>query len=114
MSTITKSNKMSKPVLQEFVSGYSQIIDNIGGIIKETGYRTDYVAKRLRMPISTFYLKKRTKTFTLSEVSQIIGMLDDDEQLENDYLLQLAKTRMIEENDDETITGDELIAMLRK
>ena len=114
MSTITKSNRIPKPVLQEFVNGYSQIIDNIGGIIKETGYRTNYVAKKLRIPVSTFYLKKRTKTFTLDEVSQIIGMLDDDEQLENEYLLELAKFQMIDDEDDETITGDELISMLRK
>jgi len=69
MSTITKSNIIYKPVLQEFVYGYSQIVDNIGGIIKETGYRSNYVAKKLRMPVSTFYLKKRTKTFKLEEIS---------------------------------------------
>ena len=39
------------------------------------------------------------------EVSQIIGMLDDDEQLENEYLLKLAKSQMIDD-DDEAITGD--------
>ena len=114
MSTITKSNRIYKPVLQEFVYGYRQIVDNIGGIIKETGYRSNYVAKKLRIPVSTFYLKKRTKTFTLDEISQIIGMLDDEEQIENEYLLELAKSQMIDDEDDETISGDDIITMLRK
>jgi len=66
------------------------------------------------LPISTFNLKRRKKTFTLDEVTQIVGMLNDDEALENKYMLKLAKERMIDDDDDEDITGDELKAMLRK
>ena len=112
MNTTTKAQRIPKPILQEFVAGYSQIVDNIGGIIKETGYRTNYVAKKLQMPVSTFYLKKRTKSFTLNEVAQIIGMLDNEENIENAYLLELAQLRMIDDGE-EIITGNELIAMLR-
>jgi len=41
-------------------------------------------------------------------------MLDDEEQIENEYLLELAKAQMIDDEDDETITGDDIITMLRK
>jgi len=47
---------------------------------------------------------------TINNIEDII----DDELLENEYLLKLAKSQMIDDDDDETITGDELIAMLRK
>jgi len=102
MNTITKTKRIQKPVLRDYVDGYTQIVDNIGGIIRETGYKTNFVAKKLRMPISTFYLKKRTKTFTLDEVTQIVEMLDDD--MENDYLIDLAESRL----DEETIPLEEI------
>ena len=114
MNTMTKSSSMPKPVLQDYVSGYTQIVDNISIIIKDTGYRTNFVAKKLRMPISTFYLKRRKKTFSLDEVTQIVEMLDDDEALENKYMLELAKERMMDDEDDEDITSEELKAMMRK
>ena len=114
MDTVTKIKGMQKPALQEVINSYSVIVNNIGGIIEETGYRATFIAKKLQMPKTTFYHKKRTKTFTFEEVSQIVGMLDEDEVMENRYLLELAKSRMMDIADDEIKTGDELIDLLRK
>ena len=97
MSTIARSKRVPKPVLQEVIEDYSRIVDNLGGIIKESGYKSNFIAKKLRMPITTFYHKKRTKTFSLDEVTQIVDMLDDNEDLENEYLIELAESRLGEE-----------------
>ncbi len=94
MSTITKNRRAAKPMLQEVIEDYTQIVNNIGGIIRESGYKSNFIAKKLRLPMSTFYLKKRTKTFTLDEVTQIVGMLDDDDAMENEYLIELAESRI--------------------
>jgi predicted transcriptional regulator len=94
MSTIIKEKRVLKPVLQEVIEDYTQIVNNIGGIIKESGYKSNFIARKLRIPISTFYLKKRTKSFTLDEVTQIVGMLDDDDDIENEYLIELAESRI--------------------
>jgi len=104
MRTITRSKRIPKPVLIEVIDDYSRIVDNIGGIIKETGYKSNFVANKLNIPISTYYLKKRTKTFTLDEVTKIVWMLDDDQNLENEYLIDLAESRL----DEETIPLDEI------
>ena len=95
MDTLT--SKIHKPVLQKIIGDYALITSNIGGIIKETGYKTNFIAKKLQLPRTTFYHKKRTKSFTLEEVTQIVGMLDDNEKLENEYLIKLAESRLGEE-----------------
>ena len=114
VDTIKEIKGAQKPVLKNIIDSYSVIANNIDGIIEETGYRSVFIAKKLRMPKTTFYHKKRTKTFTFEEVAQIVGMLDDDEAMENSYLLELAKSEMVEDDDEEDGTGDELIAMLRR
>ena len=47
---------------------------------------------------------KSTKKFTLDEVTQIVWMLEDDRNLENEYLINLAESRL----EEETIPLDEI------
>jgi len=116
MQTVrTKNVRMPKPYLLEVINDYFEVENNIDGIIQTSGYKNQYIANRLKLPLSTYYGKKKTKSFTSKEVFQIVRMLnDDDEASENEYLLELAKSRMMDIADDEIKTGDELIAMLRK
>ena len=108
MRTIVKNRRVPKPVLETVLDDYKTVVDNIDGIIKGTGYKMDFIARKMDMPISTFYMKKRTRTFTYNEVTQIVGMLDDDESVENAYLLELAESRL----NDETVGIDELLKAL--
>ena len=58
-----------------------------------------------------------TECKTIDEALQHLetfGLPDDDEAMENSYLLELAKSEMVEDDDEEDGTGDELIAMLRR
>lgn len=109
-TTKVKHVRMPKPYLLEVLNDYFDVEKNIDGIIQTSGYKNEYIAKRLKLPLSTYYVKKKSKSFTPKEVFQIVRMLNDDEDT---ALLELAKSRMIDDDDDETITGDELIAMLR-
>ena len=101
---------MPKPYLVDLLEEYIQVEKKIGDIIKSTGYKNDFIAKKLKLPISTYYTKKRTKSFTAKEVFQIVRMLDDDDADDNAALLELAKSRM----DDDEISADEFISYLRK
>ena len=58
--------------------------------------------------MSTFYFKRKTKTFTPKEVTQIVRMIDDD--VVNKYELELAKSR----TDDENISADELLEFINE
>ena len=111
-TTTIKERMMPKPYLLEVLQDYMEVENGIGDIIKSSGYRNQYIAQKLNLPLSTFYLKKKSKTFTTKEVAKIVRMLDDDTE-DNAAMLALAKERMLEE-DDETMTADNLIQMLRK
>ena len=93
--------EMPKPYLVDLLEEYIQVEKKIGDIIQSTGYKNDFIAKKLKLPISTYYTKKRTKSFTAKEVFQIVRMLDDDDADDNAALLELAKSRM----DDEFTSG---------
>ncbi|MDR3094648.1 MAG: hypothetical protein LBU62_08430 [Bacteroidales bacterium] len=102
MDTIAKTKNrpsaiMSKPVLMEVVKEYGLLLDSMPVIIKESGYKAIYLAKRLDMPITTFHHKKRKKTFTYPEVQRIIQMLNDDDELEDAYFREMAESRANDE-----------------
>jgi predicted transcriptional regulator len=98
MDTIEKSKIASKPVLMSVLNEYSGIVENIAVIIKESGVKARYIAKRLDIPESTFYHKKRYKTFSFPEVKKIVELLDDDDALEDEFFIEMAKSRRDYEN----------------
>ena len=113
MSALMSLTKMSKPYLIEVAGDYMELANNIGAIITSTGYRHEYIAKKLNMPISTYYAKRRTKTFKPAEVLKIVKMLEDDET-QNAGELELIQSRQ----NDEVMTSGEFIkqvqAMMKK
>jgi predicted transcriptional regulator len=110
MNAVIESATLPKPFLQGIIGDYSRLINNIDGIIKETGYKQNFIAKKLSLPLSTFYLKKRTRSFNVDEVSRIVDMLDEDLVAENRYLLSLAESRWSEE----TVSYDEMMKLLEE
>jgi len=95
---------MPKPYLLGVLNDYFDVENNIDGIIQTSGYKNTHIAKKLNLPLSTYYMKKKSKSFTPKEVFQIVWMLEDDEELENEYLIDLAESRL----DEETIPLDEI------
>ncbi|MDR3245378.1 MAG: hypothetical protein LBT50_02980 [Prevotellaceae bacterium] len=58
---------------------YFEAVDNLDLILKESGYKMAFIAKKLEIPISTFYLKKRQKSFTSQELRSIMNLIEIDE-----------------------------------
>ena len=109
MTTIN-SVRMPKPYLLEVLNEYDEIENNIGEIIDASGYKSKFIAQKLKMPISTFYFKRRTKSFISKEIKQIVRLIDDETDEENELLLNLAKSR----RDDEKASAEDFISFLQK
>jgi predicted transcriptional regulator len=104
MQELSTTSTMAKPYLLEVLEDYLEIENNIGAIIKNTGYKHEFIAQKLNMPISTYYIRRRTKTFSAKDVFKIVKMLEDEETY-NTAELELIESRM----NDEVISADEFI-----
>jgi len=106
-----KQYRMSKPYLLEVLDDYHELEENVPSIIRASGYKTQFIAEKLNLPMSTFYFKRKTKTFTPKEVTQIVRMLDDDDNnVIEKYELELAKSRA----DDENVSADNLLNFINE
>jgi len=108
MDGFSKTVDMPKPYLLEVLGDYLEVENNIGAIIASTGYKNEYIAKKLAMPISTYYTKRRKKTFTAKDVFKIVKMLEDTEEMYNAAELELMESR----RNGEVISGEEFINKL--
>jgi predicted transcriptional regulator len=70
---------LSKYYVKEVVGDYSEIMSQINDILAQTGYKGKFIAKKLGIPESSFYQKKRKKSFSLKEMTQIVELMDDDD-----------------------------------
>ena len=104
MNGISKITAMPKPYLLEVLGDYLEVEKNITEIIKSTGYKNEFIAQKLNMPISTYYTKRRTKSFAAREVLQIVKMMYDDETY-NAAELELIQSRM----NDEVMSGEDFM-----
>jgi predicted transcriptional regulator len=85
---------VSKTYANEVINDYVEIVGQVDSIIKQTGYKGKFIAKKMGLPESTFYQKKRKKTFTYQEMRQLIALMDeDDDNLELEYFAKVLKER---------------------
>jgi predicted transcriptional regulator len=103
---------LSKDYVNEVIGDYVEIVDNIDEIIKQTGYKGKFIAKKMGLPESTFYQKKRNRSFTHAEMQQIAALMDDDDDGEDDDAVELAYfAKALKERENETpIPLDEFIS----
>ncbi|MCE6991303.1 hypothetical protein [Dyadobacter sp. CY323] len=80
---------------------------NIGQLIEVSGYRNDYIAKKLGLTNVNFSAKKNRRTFTVEEVKKIASIIDNEDV--NDFLMM---QEMDLRKDDETIGHDELYKLM--
>jgi hypothetical protein len=90
-------------MIQEVVNQYEYIVMNIGKLIEVSGYRNDYIARKLGLTTVNFSAKKNRRTFTLEEVKKIAAIIDN-EDVQDFLMLQEMEAR----RDDETVSHDEL------
>ena len=90
-------------MIAEIVSNYENLVGNIGKLIEVSGYRNDYIAKKLGITNVNFSAKKNRKSFSIEEIKKIVSIIDNEEV--EDYLMV---TEMDARQDDETISHDDL------
>jgi hypothetical protein len=77
----------------EIITDYKGLVNKVDNIIKDSGYKTSYLAKNLKLSRSTFYVKRKNKTFSLTEIEKLMRLilLRDDVLLINE-LKEIEKT----------------------
>jgi hypothetical protein len=90
-------------MINEIVNNYEQLVMNIGKLIEVSGYRNDYIARKLGLTNVNFSAKKNRKTFTLEEVKKIVNIINNEDV--NEYLML---REMEARKTDENMSHDEL------
>ncbi len=70
---------------------YRAIKNNIADFIKASGYRNDYVAKKLGISAQSFAVKKQRNNWNDEEVEKIMEIIDN-EDVQNYYAALMIKT----------------------
>jgi hypothetical protein len=80
----------------DIVSNYKNLLMNINTIIDVSGYRNDYIAKKLGIPASSFSVKKSRGSFSVDDMEKIMQIIDNEDV--EDYLLLQEMTNLSEED----------------
>lgn len=64
---------------------YRAIKNNLGEIIKVSGYRNDYVAKKLGISPQSFSVKKQRNSWNDEEIEKVLEIVDNEDS--EDYIL---------------------------
>jgi uncharacterized protein YwgA len=95
------------PMISDIVNNYERVIMNIGQLIEVSGYRNDYIAKKLGLTNVNFSAKKNRKTFTIEEIKKIASIIDNEDV--SDFLMM---QEIEERKSDETMSHDELYKLM--
>ena len=85
--------------MKEAVLNYKLLVDNLGNLIAISGYRNDFIAKKLGIKPSTFSLKKQKTTWSREEVEKLLSVIENEET--EDFFLGLLMESL---EQDETLT----------
>lgn len=88
----------------DIVSNYKNLVMNINTLIDVSGYRNDYIAKKLGIPASSFSVKKNRGSFSVDDIEKIMQVIDNEDV--EDYLM-LQEMRALK--DEETISYEDFL-----
>ena len=86
-------------MIKDTVLNYKLLVDNLGNPIAISGYRNDFIAKKMGIKPTTFSVKKQKTTWTIEEVEKLLSVIENEET--EDYFLGLLMESL---EQDETIT----------
>jgi len=61
------------------ISSYKKLVSNVGDIIEISGYRNDFIAKKMGLKAQTFSVKKQRATWTPDEIDILLKIVKNDE-----------------------------------
>ena len=82
---------------------YKNLLKHLASLIEVSGYRNDYIAKKLGMKPQNFSSKKQRANWHPDEVEKILTVIDN-EDVENYLMLEHMRSL----KDEETLTLEEL------
>ena len=88
----------------DIVSNYKNLVMNINTLIDVSGYRNDYIAKKLGIPPSSFSVKKNRGSFSVDDIEKIMQVIDNEDV--EDFLM-LQEMRALK--DEETISYEDFL-----
>ena len=82
--------------MREIVVNYRTLIQSLGELIHVSGYRSDYLAKKIGMKPANFSQKKQKGNWSVDEVEKLMEVIEN-EDTENYLLLQMMRASKGEE-----------------
>jgi len=61
-----------KPIAKK----YAQLLDSLEELIKKSGYKEHILAEKIGLSQKSFYNRKKTKNWTISEVLNLLEYID--------------------------------------
>jgi len=86
-------------MVQDIVTNYRTLVQSLGELIQVSGYRNDYLAKKIGMKTANFSQKKQKGNWSIEEVSKLM-QVKENEDTDNFLMLQLMRAA----KNDETVS----------
>lgn len=93
----------------DIINRYVDLVNSIPHLIELSGYRNDYLSKKLGMKTATFSAKKQRGNWQPEEIDRLIQLITNDEV--EDHLLLL---EMRSRKEEEVMTYDEFKDEIKK
>lgn len=93
----------------QIVASYKRLLNSVPEIIEVSGYRNDYIAKKLGLKPQNFSAKKQRGSWSPDELEKLLEVVQN-EDVENYLMLE----HMRSSKDDETISYDEYKEIVNK
>ena len=89
-------------MLFDIANNYSTLLKFLPELIEVSGYRNDYLSKKMGVSPATFSAKKQRGSWTADDVIKLVAIIENDD-VDDFLMLQLMRAA----KDDEAISADE-------
>jgi hypothetical protein len=88
--------------MQDIILSYRTLVQSLGELIRVSGYRSDYIARKIGMKPANFSLKKQRGNWSVDEVEKVMAVIEN-EDTENYLMLAIMRAA----KDEETVSYSE-------
>lgn len=88
------------------IEDYKKLLGSVDAIIKQSGFRINYITEKMQMPAVTFYHKRKNEGFTLPEMERLFSIIETGEMEDSIFF------KVMESNQDKVLATTEETAKL--
>lgn len=89
-------------MIQEIVKDFQSLVKHIPRLIEVSGYRSDFIAKKIGLKPANFSLKKQRGNWSVDEVEKLLQVISNEE-VENFLMIEFMRSR----RDDDELSYEE-------